>query len=141
DEPSNTMLLWISISNFDKSGHLFGPDSMENIDLMYHIDAQIGDLITHIEERVGKGNALFMLTSDHGVAPIPELMQKRGYKNARRILTKDFLGQLNAHLEEAHDVSNLITRLKVPHLYFDMNMFKTFSAEKQKAIIQSIKEK
>lgn len=133
-------LLWMSFSNFDKLGHNFGPDSMECIDLLYHLDKQIGDFIEYVEKKVGRGNALFVLTSDHGVSPIPELMQERGYKNARRIRYDKLIDELNELLSEKFGNDHIIINYKTPQFYLNMPLFETFDECTQQAIYTTIKE-
>lgn len=65
-------LLTINLSTNDYIGHLFGPYSAEAIDLMVRTDGQLASFITFLDEKVGAGKVLFVLTGDHGVSPIPE---------------------------------------------------------------------
>lgn len=65
-------ILCISVSTTDYVGHLFGPDSREMQDIYYHADRILGDFIDTLDTRVGRKNYVLVITSDHGVAPIPE---------------------------------------------------------------------
>jgi len=69
DEPD---LLCINLSSNDYVGHAFGPYSLEAQDMTYRTDRMLGDLTRFLDEQVGVGRWTLALSSDHGVAPIPE---------------------------------------------------------------------
>lgn len=71
-------LLWVSISTTDFVGHQFGPDSRELLELYLACDRLLGAFLRFLDSTVGTSHYLFVLTSDHGVAPIPELLARSG---------------------------------------------------------------
>jgi predicted AlkP superfamily pyrophosphatase or phosphodiesterase len=71
-------LLSISFSSNDSIGHVWGPDSQEVLDMTLRTDRQLAELLGFLDDKVGKGEYLLCLTSDHGVCPLPELSAKRG---------------------------------------------------------------
>ncbi len=71
-------LLCIGVSTPDYVGHLYGPDSREVQELYVHADREIERLINELDRRVGRSNYVLIVTSDHGVAPIPEVIRKAG---------------------------------------------------------------
>ena len=72
-------LLAVSFSSPDLVGHAYGPDSQEIVELYARLDRTVANLLKFIDRRVGLSNTLIAVTGDHGVAPIPKLMQARGY--------------------------------------------------------------
>ena len=78
-----TDYLAISFSGLDLMGHDFGPRSREVEDYLMHFDAALGALIQRLDDTVGRDRYALALTSDHGVADIPE---QRG---AGRLVTED----------------------------------------------------
>ncbi len=78
-----TDYLGISFSALDKVGHDFGPDSHEVQDMLIHLDTQLGLLLDKLDRDVGKGNYVVGLTSDHGVAPVPERVKAQGFDAGR----------------------------------------------------------
>jgi hypothetical protein len=74
---ASTDLLAVSFSSNDYVGHQAGPDSPEVRDMSIRTDKLLGKLMAAIETRVGPGNVLFVLTADHGVAPLPSEQEKR----------------------------------------------------------------
>ena len=69
DQP---VLLALSMSAHDYVGHVFGPDSWEAWDELRRLDAALGELMRHLDGAFGAEGWSMMLSSDHGVAPIPE---------------------------------------------------------------------
>jgi Type I phosphodiesterase / nucleotide pyrophosphatase len=76
-------LLAISFSSNDYVGHRHGPDSGEARDMALRVDQLIGEVLRAAESQAGAGNVLVALTADHGVAPLPELNQKRKMPGGR----------------------------------------------------------
>lgn len=73
----HTDVLCIGVSSTDYVGHVFGPDSREIQELYVHADLAMERLINHLDKRVGRNKYVLVVTSDHGVAPIPELIKKQ----------------------------------------------------------------
>lgn len=67
-----TDFLGVSFSSLDLVGHQFGPNSHEVQDMVARLDRTIGALLDHLDAKVGRGRYVLALTSDHGVAEIPE---------------------------------------------------------------------
>jgi predicted AlkP superfamily pyrophosphatase or phosphodiesterase len=106
------MLLWISLSSLDKIGHIYGPYSLEVIDMLYHLDKQLGAFIQDVHDLVGVENVLFVLTGDHGVAPIPEILQKKGFESAKRLNSTKLMIDMNQLVEEKFGIKNVVKILK-----------------------------
>ncbi|HEX4809792.1 MAG TPA: alkaline phosphatase family protein [Bryobacteraceae bacterium] len=66
-----TDLLTVSFSSNDYVGHAVGPDAPEVKDMAVRTDALLGNLFHLLDEKVGLGNVLVVLSADHGVAPLP----------------------------------------------------------------------
>lgn len=75
DQPD---VLCIGVSTTDFIGHLFGPDSRETEELYPHCDRILGDFIAFLDRRLGREQYVLTVTSDHGVAPIPEVARQYG---------------------------------------------------------------
>lgn len=59
-------ILTVTVDPFRFITETYGSEAMETEDALYRLDANIADLIQFTETQVGKGNALFILTADHG---------------------------------------------------------------------------
>jgi hypothetical protein len=87
-------LLVVSFSSNDIVGHTWGPDSQEVLDMTLRTDALVADFLTFLDEKVGHGQYLLAVTSDHGVCPLVEVSQTR--IDAKRV----DLTQLRQRLED-----------------------------------------
>ncbi len=78
-----TDLLTVSFSANDYVGHQMGPDSEEVHEMCVRTDRLLARLLRAVDTAAGEGNALVVLTADHGVAPVPEVNQARRMPGGR----------------------------------------------------------
>ena len=98
-------LLALSFSVSDIIGHRFGPHSREYVDILLRQDKLLGELLSRIDSQVGLDQTLIVLTSDHGVVPVPEILQRWGKPGSRVDWeTIHCVQQATLDLAEAHDV-------------------------------------
>ena len=71
-------LLAISLSASDRVGHLYGPYSHEARDTLVRLDRELGRFLDFLSAELGGGSLLVVLTSDHGVLPLPEWIARQG---------------------------------------------------------------
>jgi hypothetical protein len=90
-------LLCLSFSSNDPVGHCWGPDSQEVLDVTLRSDLVVRDLLAFLDARVGKGRYVVVLTSDHGVCPLPETARARG-QEAGRISSSALTAKVNDFL-------------------------------------------
>jgi hypothetical protein len=98
---SGTDMLTVSFSSNDLLGHKVGPDAPEVRDMCIRTDRVLGQLLRAIEAEAGAGNYVVVLTSDHGVAPIPEELTKRGMP-AGRFSSAEVYGSIETALSEKY---------------------------------------
>lgn len=134
------MLLWVSYSGLDKISHPFGPESLETTDMLFHLDASVNDLITHANKKVGANKVLVVLTADHGVMPIPELVDNRGYHHARRIIAQDLIKQMNSHIEKKFELSSMVQSYASNQFYLNEKHLKDIPHNKLDAILHELKQ-
>lgn len=79
----DTDVLTVSFSANDYVGHALGPDAPEVRDISLQTDLLLKKLMDYIDAKVGPGNALYVLTADHGVSPLPEVNQQRKMPGGR----------------------------------------------------------
>ena len=68
----------------DVIGHTYGPDSQEIMDQLLRLDQYLQRLFDAIDKHVGLANTIVILSADHGVMPLVEVLQARGI-NAKRV--------------------------------------------------------
>jgi predicted AlkP superfamily pyrophosphatase or phosphodiesterase len=133
------LVLWVCLSPLDKLGHLYGPDSIEVIDMIYHLDKQLQKFIRFALKAVGKHQVVFVLTADHGVPQIPELVHDEGLSFAHRIDPTKFVESLNQELNELYDIPNIVKSLEGQELFLDHTVIADIDKESQKQIIEDVK--
>jgi arylsulfatase A-like enzyme len=78
-----TDVLSVSFSANDRVGHAVGPDAPEVRDISVWTDRTLGRMFEFLDKKVGAENYIAVLTADHGVTPLPELMQQRKMPGGR----------------------------------------------------------
>ena len=73
-----TDILFLGLSATDGIGHSFGPHSHEQLDNYLRLDKNLGQFIESLEMSLGKGNVLYILSSDHGAVALPEYLNAQG---------------------------------------------------------------
>ncbi|MCH6548134.1 MAG: alkaline phosphatase family protein [Gemmatimonadetes bacterium] len=77
-------LLFVGASAADYIGHRYGPLSQETQDYYLRLDQRLDEFLNFLDATVGEGRFALVLTSDHGVLPIPEELARQGI-DAKRI--------------------------------------------------------
>ena len=70
--------LAVGLSSNDYCGHQYGPYSLEVQDITFRTDQLLAQFVEQLDEQVGEGNWTLALTADHGVAPLPEFLERLG---------------------------------------------------------------
>ena len=71
-----TDYLSICYSATDNIGHRFGPSSVEMGDAILRLDDDIKNLLTYLNDSIGKRNVLIYFTSAHGISEIPAVLEQ-----------------------------------------------------------------
>ncbi|MEO8291629.1 MAG: alkaline phosphatase family protein [Actinomycetota bacterium] len=69
DDPS---LLFINFKAPDYAGHLYNMADPREETILAEVDAQLGRLVSLLEERFGPGGFALIVTADHGQCPLPD---------------------------------------------------------------------
>lgn len=124
--------LTVSISSTDYIGHSFGPNSMEIEDTYLKLDKDIASFLQYLDKTIGKGNYLFFLTADHGVAHVPAFLKEHkipaGGADEVGILKK-----MNQLVEEKFAIKNAVTVIMNYQVYLSDSL-----QDKRPAIISFI---
>jgi predicted AlkP superfamily pyrophosphatase or phosphodiesterase len=114
-------LLSISFSSPDLAGHYYGSDSQEIVDTFVRLDRVIADLLSYIDKKVGLSNTVIAVTGDHGVAPIPEYLQAKGF-DASRVPGREISDAANKALVARFGEGNWVSGLVNDQLYLDQKL-------------------
>lgn len=120
-----TDLLAVSLSTTDAVGHRWGPDSRELHDQILRLDRVLGTFLDSLIALRGRENIVIALTSDHGVAPVPEVRSTWGDNSrATRVLRADFDPVF-------HRISQKVILSRIPADAFTFD-FPTLSVDRSK---------
>lgn len=134
------LLLFVCLSPLDKVAHKYGPNSMEAIDMIYHLDKQIRSFIRQTLRVIGKHEVIFALTADHGVMPLPELLHAKGLTQAQRIDRIDFVNRINEKMGKKHFFDkNIILSYKGQELVLAPSVVEKISSDKRTNVFNDIK--
>ncbi len=113
-----TDLLAVSFSCNDSIGHRVGPDDIAMRDVTIRTDRVIGRLFESLERKIGMKNVLVVLTADHGVAPLPEVMAQRKMPGGR-VQEEKVLDAVNAALTSRYGQGKWVLGNSGPAPYLD----------------------
>lgn len=106
-------LLMISVSGTDYTGHVFGPDSLEYADHLRRADRALLRLYQRLAERT---SVAVLVTSDHGVARLPERVHE-SIPTAARIDGKAIVSSVEAALDAHAGAGDWVLGYLEPYLY------------------------
>jgi hypothetical protein len=92
-----TDILSVSLSGHDSVNHAYGAESRISHDHVLHLDRALQDFFGHLDAKVGRGNYVAVLTSDHGFSPAPEFAGAQGHRAGRQS-SAQMLARLNGAL-------------------------------------------
>jgi predicted AlkP superfamily pyrophosphatase or phosphodiesterase len=115
-----TDMLAISLSATDYVGHQFGPNSIEIEDTYLRLDKDLAAFFKYLDGAVGKGQYLFFITADHGVAHVPGFM-KENKMPAGSWSEGKAVNDLNKLVKEQMGVDKAILAASNYQLYLDHN--------------------
>lgn len=125
---SSTDFLGVSFSALDLTGHDFGPHSQEVQDVLVRLDATIGDLLVFLDSAVGRNHYLLALTTDHGVATIPETLARKGL-SAGRVSISQLYAAAQSVLEAVLGPGHHVLRVEHTDLYLAPGVLEKLTAQ------------
>jgi hypothetical protein len=117
-----TDFLAVGYSSPDHVGHAFGPRSWEIQDILIRLDKDLGEFFAHLDAKVGRGNYVVALSADHGVAPVPEEMQKAG-EDAGRLHVPEVQERIEKALEPFGYAKPAVARISSSDVYFSTGTY------------------
>lgn len=132
------MFLWVLIGGLDKLSHMAGPNSIEVIDTIYHLDHQIKRFMDCVNAKTRKRNILWALTADHGVSPLPEQMLEDGYSAACRILVDVLAQDINEQIQKDFSIEKSILYINGNSVHLNKPALKAVEKDKRKQTKKAI---
>ena len=119
---NDTDFLAVSFSSTDYVGHLTGPRSREIQDTYLRLDQTIADFLTYLDKKVGKGNYLLFLTSDHAAGENANFLKDNKY-NFGGIGQKELVDKLRDYSKTTFGV-DVVLNYSNDNLFFDKKIIK-----------------
>lgn len=91
-------ILSISLSGHDYVNHAYGAESRLSHDHFLQLDRMLAAFFKQLDDKVGAGNYVAVLTADHGFMPTPEHLAQMG-KPSGRIDPRQFLERINTAVQ------------------------------------------
>jgi len=110
-------ILAVSFSSNDYVGHAVGPDDPSVRDISIRTDRLLGKLLDLADRQIGLDNVTFVLTADHGVAPVPEVNQARRMPGGR-LSEAAVAAAIQQALEKKYGPGKWIAASSGPNSYF-----------------------
>ena len=108
----------ISYSSTDYIGHAFGTNAKELQDTYIRLDLELARLFEALDTQVGRGAYSVFLTSDHGVAPVPNYLIDNKIP-AGYFSKKPFVKLLKEAVFDAFGVRDIVLDVSNNEIYFD----------------------
>lgn len=140
---NENLVLWLNVTAFDSLAGFIGPQTQEAIDIIYHLDQQIGDLIKFAYKKFDRSDCLFFVTSDEGFIPsIPEVLNEQGFDLAQRTISNNAVGynvpNLVSMINQALG-NNYVQNIIPPFLYLNLPVFNLLNPMEKETILNEIK--
>jgi predicted AlkP superfamily pyrophosphatase or phosphodiesterase len=125
---TTTDLLTISLSANDIMGHVKGPDSPDEQQMVDALDTQLDTFFTWLDKNIPGGlpNVWIALTADHGIAPIPATAAQYGL-NAATIDLKKLASSLdyaiNMKFSPGEKVQYILPHQELPYISLNQAEF------------------
>jgi predicted AlkP superfamily pyrophosphatase or phosphodiesterase len=114
-----TDILAVGLAATDVIGHTYGVDSQELMDQLLRLDLALKSLFDAIDREVGLANTAVVLTSNHGVLPLVEVLQAKGIE-AQRASPADLKAAADQALKARFpEVNDLIAHYDPPNFYLN----------------------
>jgi hypothetical protein len=114
-------VLSVSFSSNDAVGHAEGPYADKVHDLTVRTDRVVGRLLEAVDRRVGLSRTIVILTSDHGVSPVPEELNDRRMPGGR-LQRPDLVDAAKRALVDAYGPGQWIEGRAGSALYLNRNL-------------------
>lgn len=118
-----TDFLAISFSSTDYVGHRFGPHSIEVEDTYLRLDRELADLFDYLDQKIGEGNYMVMLTADHAAVDVPQELVDRGLPGGY-FDSGEAVGQLVDYLSEEYGDKEWIVDYRNQQVYLNRELIR-----------------
>lgn len=132
-----TDFLALSFSSPDYIGHGYGPNSIEQEDDFLRLDKELGDLLDHLDSKIGKGQYTVFLSADHGVANVIGFMKENKIP-AGGFVAATAIKELNQQLKDKFGHSDLAMSISNYQLVLNNNLINSERKLKRDEIVGAV---
>ena len=132
--------LGVSYSSPDYVGHAFGPRSWEIQDTYVRLDKDLGELLNHLDAKLGAGNYVVALSADHGVVPVPEDIEQTGV-DAGVLHVPEVQKKIEETLAKFDYTAPAVARIASSDIYFSAGVYDKLKTDRaaMNAVIEAIR--
>ncbi|BDD05400.1 alkaline phosphatase PafA [Aureibacter tunicatorum] len=113
--------LAVSFSSTDIIGHSYGPEAVEIEDTYIRLDKNIAELISYLDEKVGKDKYVMFLTADHAGADNPQFLMDRNFPAGFFHKDKAF-DQINGFLTSKYGEAEWVEDIDYFQVYLNQDL-------------------
>lgn len=111
-------LLNICLDSPRRISEAYGPESVEVEDMYYRLDRDLADFMTFVFAQVKEGNAMVVLTSDHGTSPSYDA----GAEEADRFSPRQFEVIVNGFLNVRYGIGDWVVEYSDKSVWLNHNL-------------------
>ena len=120
----------ISFSSTDYIGHRFGPNSVEIEDTYLRLDKELGEFLNYLDKKIGKGQYLVFLSSDHGVGHATDFLAEHKIPGGM-FPKREFEKALIQQADSLFHIKKVVKYFNNYQLYLDNEAIKASGKEKE----------
>lgn len=128
-----TDMLTVSLSSTDYVGHSFGPNSVEAEDTYLRLDRDLADFFNFLDKEIGKGQWLFFISADHGVAHVPGFLKENKLPGGT-FNDRPHKKALNEILEKKFGHANLVLNFNNYQVHTDRHLIDSVGLDRDAVI-------
>lgn len=140
---NENLVLWLNLVSFDTLSGFFGPQAQEAIDIIYHLDQEVGRLMKFAYKKIARSECLFLFCSDEGYIPaIPEILNEQGFDLAQRTITSnaglpvpDLITTINNALGTPY-----VQMIIPPFVYLNLSLYNLLTPVQKESLLNQIKD-
>jgi predicted AlkP superfamily pyrophosphatase or phosphodiesterase len=128
--------LTISLSANDIEGHIFGPDSPQEKQMVLSLDKDLDGFFSWLDQAVGLKNVWLALSADHGIAPVPSEASALGISAAAIDMNAAYAAlneKLNARFSPGSGNQYLMPVPDPPYVTLNKRAFEKANADEKTA--------
>jgi len=123
----------VSLSSTDYVGHSFGPNSVEAEDTYLRLDRDLADFFNFVDKEIGKGQWLFFISADHGVAHVPGFLKENKLPGGT-FNDRPHKKALNEILEKKFGHANLVLNFNNYQVHTDRHLIDSVGLDRDAVI-------